>query len=232
MPRADRGVTRVQIEKPRFNIRDYLWSGTLGLAEFTAQAVAVIFLVYFLVASGDTFRRKLVHIAGPTLTRKKITVQVLDEINQQIQRYLMVQIYTSVMVGVATGLAVWAIGLERAVVWGIVAGVLNLIPYIGSVVVAGALALVSFLQFGQLNVAVQLVGASLLIHTIFGNLVAPLMTSRACRMNPVVIFVGVLAFGWLWGIWGLLLGAPLLMAIKTVCDRIDELNPIGELLGA
>ena len=75
-------------------------------------------------------------------------------------------------------------------------------------------------------------GASLLIHTVSGNLVAPLMTSRACRMNPVVIFVGVLAFGWLWGIWGLLLGAPLLMAIKTVCDRIDELNPIGELLGA
>ncbi len=231
-PRPGRGVTRVQIEKPRFNIRDYLWSGTLGLAEFIAQAVAVIFLVYFIVAAGDTFRRKLVHIAGPTLTRKKITVQVLDEINQQIQRYLMVQIYTSVMVGVATGLAVWALGLERALVWGIVAGVLNLIPYIGSLIVAGALALVGFLQFGQLNVAVQLVGASLVIHTISGNLIAPLMTSRACRMNPVVIFVGVLAFGWLWGIWGLLLGAPLLMAIKTVCDRVDEFNPVGELLGA
>ena len=127
-PRANRGVTRVQIEKPRFNIRDYLWSGTLGLAEFMAQAVAVIFLVYFMVASGDTFRRKLVHIAGPTLTRKKITVQVLDEINQQIQRYLMVQIYTSALVGIASGLVVWALGVERALVWGIVAGVLNLIP--------------------------------------------------------------------------------------------------------
>ena len=75
-------------------------------------------------------------------------------------------------------------------------------------------------------------GVSLFIHTLSGNLLTPWLTSRASRMNPVVIFVGVLAWGWLWGLSGLLLGAPILMAVKAVCDRVDDLKPVGELLGA
>ena len=71
-----------------------------------------------------------------------------------------------------------------------------------------------------------------LIHTIVGNVLTPWLTGRASRMNPFVVFVGVLAFGWLWGVWGLLLGVPILMVVKTVCDRVEELQPIGELLGA
>ncbi len=108
---------------------------------------------------------------------------------------------------------------------------LNLIPYIGSAVLAGALAVAGFVQSGSLGVAAQLAGASIVIHIISGNLIAPMLTSRACRIDPVVIFIGVLAWGWLWGMWGLLLGAPILMAIKTICDRVEELKPIGELLG-
>ena len=115
--------------------------------------------------------------------------------------------------------------------WGVVAAVLNLVPYLGSVVTAGGLALVGFLQFGTLDMAALIGGASLLIHTVEGNLLTPWLTGRASRMNPVVIFVGVLAWGWLWGIWGLLLGPPLLMVVKAVCDRVDDLKPIGELLG-
>lgn len=230
-PAPDRGVTRVQIEKPKFNIKDYLLSGTIGLVALSAQFTVVCFFVFFMVASGNNFRRKMVRIAGPRLSQKKITLQVLDEINLQIQRYLMVQIHTSILVGLATGIAVWLLGLERAAVWGVLAGVLNLVPYIGSAVVAGGLALAGFVQFGALGPAAQLAAASIGIHIVSGNLVAPLLTSRACRIDPVVVFIGVLAWGWLWGMWGLLLGAPILMAIKTVCDRVDELKPIGELLG-
>lgn len=230
-PAPDRGVTRVQIEKPKFNIKDYLVTGTLGLAAFAAQFTVVCFIVFFMVASGDNFRRKMVRIAGPKLSQKKITLQVLDEIDVQIQRYLAVQIYTSILVGVVTGVAVWLLGLERAAVWGVLAGVLNLVPYIGSAVLAGALAVAGFVQTGSLGVAAQLAGASIVIHIVSGNLIAPVLTSRACRIDPVVIFIGVLAWGWLWGMWGLLLGAPILMAIKTICDRVEELKPIGELLG-
>ena len=228
---ATRGVQRVTIEKPRFDIRDYLWTGTLGLASLIGQITVVTFLTYFLLLSGDTFRRKLVKLTGPSLSNKKITVQALDEITGQIQRYLMVQLLASVIVGITTGVAFWALGLEHAVVWGFAAGVLNLIPYIGSILVTGAAGLVAFVQFGEFNMALAVAGASLLINTIEGNLLVPLMTSRASRMNPVAVFIGVLAWGWLWGVWGLLLGIPILMIVKAICDRVDDLKPVGELLG-
>src|SRR6185369_8847705 len=143
-----RGVQRVVVESPRFNIRDHLWTGTMGLVSLAGQAILVTFLTYFLLLSGDTFRRKLVKITGPSLSSRKITVQALDEITEQIQRYLMVQLLSSIVVGVATGLAFWALGLKNAGAWGFAAAVLNLIPYIGSAVVAGAAALVGFVQFG------------------------------------------------------------------------------------
>ncbi len=230
-PMASKGVTRVQIERPHFNIKDYLWSGTLGVAGFAGQAMVVFFIAYFLMASGDSFRRKMVKIAGPTFSKKKITLQLLDEITEQIQRYLLVQIFTSILVGVATWLVFMWIGLEHAAVWGAAAAVLNLVPYLGSIALSGAAALVGFLQFGTFGMALLIGGASLVIHTLSGNLLTPWLTGRASRMNPVAIFAGVLAWGWLWGIWGLLLGAPLLMVVKAVCDRIDDLKPVGELLG-
>lgn len=231
-PGTTRGVMRVVVEKSNFNIKDYLWTGTIGLIALIGQATVVIFLTYFLMLSGDTFRRKMLKLAGPNLSDKKITLQALHEITEQIQRYLQVQLLTSALVGVMTWLALWAIGLDNAAVWGIAAGVLNLVPYVGSLITAAASALVGFLQFGSLNMAVLVGGASLLIHTIVGNIVTPWLTSRASRLSPVAVFVALLAWGWLWGVWGLLLGIPIMMMVKSVCDRVDDLKPLGEFLGS
>ncbi|HPH13242.1 MAG TPA: AI-2E family transporter, partial [Burkholderiaceae bacterium] len=228
---VSRGVQRVQIEKPRFDIKDHLWSGTMGLLAMLGQIGMVALITFFLMASGDTFRRKLVKLAGPTLSRKKITLQALNEINDQIQRYMVVQLFTSGVVGVATWLCFLVIGLENAAVWGIAAGVLNLVPYIGNVVITGGSAMVGFLQFGTLDMALLVAGISLVINSLEGFLLTPWLTSRASKMNPVAIFVGVLAWGWLWGAWGLLLGIPILMVIKAICDRVDDLKAVGEFLG-
>ncbi|MGB9129362.1 MAG: AI-2E family transporter [Thiobacillus sp.] len=228
---APKGVTRVLIEKPKLNITDHLWTGTLGAAVFAGQAVMVLFLTYFLLVSGDTFRRKLVRITGPTLSKKKVTLQVLDEITAQIQRYLLVQIFTSIVVGVATWLAFLWIGLEHAAIWGIVSGVFNMIPYLGPVIVTGGTGLVGFLQFGTVSMALAVAGISLVITTLEGYLLTPWLTGRASRMNAVMVFVGVLFWGWLWGVWGLLLGVPIMMMIKALCDRVEDLKPVGELLG-
>ena len=227
-----RGAIRVVVEPPRFDVRDYLWTGSIGLVALIGQATAVLFLTYFLLVSGDTFRRKWFKLAGPRLSSKKITLQALDEITGQIQRYLQVQLLTSALVGLLTGLGLWALGLENAAVWGIAAGVMNLVPYVGSLLTAGASALVGFLQFGSLNMALVVASVSLVIHMVVGNLITPWLTSRASRMNPVAVFVGLLAWGWLWGVWGLLLGIPILMMLKSVCDRVEDLKPIGEFLGS
>lgn len=226
-----RGVQRVVVEKPRFDLREQLWTGTVGLLSLIGQVLVVTFLTFFLLISGDTFRRKLVKIAGPSLSTKKVTVQALDEITGQIQRYLLVQLLASILVGVATALSFWALGLKHAPVWGFFGGLLNLIPYIGAAVITGTAALVAFMQFGEVDHALYVAGASLAIHVVVGNLLVPWWTSRASRMNPVAVFIGVLAWGWLWGVWGLLLGIPILMMVKAVCDRVDHLKPVGELLG-
>jgi predicted PurR-regulated permease PerM len=225
-------VTRVVVERPAFNVRDYLWSGTIGVFVFIGQLAIVIFVTLFLLASGDTFRRKMVKLAGPRLSQKKITIQALDEVSVQIQRYLLVQLATSVVVGVATGLAFYALGLNNAGVWGVAAGITNLVPYVGALAVGAASAVVGFIQFDSLDHALLIGASSFAIHAIVGNVLTPWWTGRASRMSPFAVFIGVLAFGWLWGAVGLILGTPILMVVKTVCDRVEELKPIGEFLGA
>ncbi|HSJ47841.1 MAG TPA: AI-2E family transporter [Gammaproteobacteria bacterium] len=225
------GVTRVQIEKPEFKVRDYLWMGTKGALGFVGQLGMVLFLAFFVLVSGDTFRRKMVRIAGPTLSNKKVTLQVLDDITAQIQRYLLVQIFTSILVGVATWLAFLWIGMEHAPTWGVIAGVLKIIPYLGPVIVTVATFVVGFLQFEALPMALLVSGVALLITSLEGYLLTPWLIGRASRMSPVVIFIAVLFWGWLWGVWGLLLGVPIIMIMKVVCDRVEDLRPIGELLG-
>jgi len=231
VPEPDRGVAKVQIEKPKVNVKDYLLPGALGLAAAAAHTTVVLFIAFFLLAEGDNFRRKMVKLAGPTLSKKKLTLRALDEIDQQIQRYLLVQVFTSAVVGVATWLAFLWIGVEHAAVWGVVTFVFNFIPYVGSVVASGAAMLVGFAQFGSFEIAFLIGGVELLINVIEAYILTPWLTSRASRMNPVAVFAGVLAWGWLWGIWGLFLGVPILVVIKVVCDRVDEFKSVGELLG-
>ena len=140
-------------------------------------------------------------------------MQALDEINAQMQRYLLVQLVASIAVGLVTGIcfASWASSTPRCGA----RGVLNLVPYVGSIAVTGAVALVAFLQFGEADMALVVGGSSLLINTVEGYLLVPWATSKASSMNPVAVFIGVLAWGWLWGVWGLLLGIPILMAVKA-----------------
>jgi predicted PurR-regulated permease PerM len=224
------GVTRVQIQKPKFDIRQYLWTTVSGGVSAIGATLLVIFLAYFLLASGDTFRRKWVTLSGPTLSRRRVTVQVMDEIAHQIQRYLGVQVLTSVLVGLASGLAFWAVGLENAAVWGVAAGVLNLVPYVGALVTTAGTALVAFFQFGTTGMAIGVASISLVINTLEGYWLTPWLSGRASRMNAVVVFSGLLFWAWLWGGWGLVLGLPIMMVIKAICDHVEDLKPVADFM--
>ena len=224
------GVTRVTVERSPFDIRDYLWNGTMGLVAAAGQLTLIAFLTFFTLGSGDLFRRKLVRLAGARFEKKKITLHVLNDITAYIERYLVAQVLTSVLVGILTGIAFALLGLENAVMWGVTAAITNLIPYVGSLAVMAVAGTAAFLQFEALQPAFLVMGASLLIHTLVGNLLLPWLTGRSCRMNPVAVFIGVIFWGWLWGLWGLLLGMPIMMMIKAVCEHVEDLQPIGELL--
>ncbi|MEO8248188.1 MAG: AI-2E family transporter [Burkholderiales bacterium] len=228
---AQKGVVRVQVERQKFSVRDYLWTGTVGMLNGIGQALIVVVLAFFLLAAGSSFRRKLVKLTGSTWTEKRVTVEALGEISSQIQRYLLVMVLLSILTGVLTWGAFAALGLKNPAAWGALAGVFNLIPYIGSIAVSGAAILVAFVQFGTLEMALAIGAVSLFIHTIIGQFLTPWLTGKASQMNAVTMFVGVLAWGWLWGLWGLFLAVPILVIIKVVCDRVEGLKAIGEFLG-
>lgn len=217
---------------PALDARSFLVSGTLGAAAFLGKLAVIFFVALFLMSSGSTFRRKMVKLAGPKLSQKKVTIETLDEITAQIQRYLLVQVGVSVVVGACTWLAFMGLGLNNAGVWGVVAGVTNLIPYVGALLVGGGSAVVALVQFGSPQMALAVGATSFAIHTVIGNVLTPWWMGRASKMSPVAVFIAVLLFGWLWGVWGLLLGVPILLVVKSVCDRVDDLKPVGELLGA
>jgi predicted PurR-regulated permease PerM len=212
-------------------VMDWIWAGSMGVMGFLGQATMVIFLVFFLLMSGDTFKRKLVKLTGPSLTKKKITVHILEDINSSIQKYMLMLLVTNG----ALSLLMWGvlrwIGLENAGAWAIVAGLLHLMPYFGPLLIMLATGIVAFLQFESLQMSLLVMGASLAIATLIGTVVATWMTGRFARMNAAAVFVSLLFWGWLWGVWGLLLGVPMIVIVKVVAERVEGMEVVAELLG-
>jgi predicted PurR-regulated permease PerM len=212
-------------------LQDFMLAQSALLVTFTAQAPVVLLLTYFLLTAGSHFRRKLVRFVGPTLSQKKDAVRILEEVDDQIQRYLLVMLISNALIAVMTWMAFEMLGLEHPALWGVAAGVLHFIPYLGTVGVALACVIAGLLQFGSLGQAFLLAGVFLLISGAVGMGFTTWLQGRFARVNPAVLFIVLLFFGWLWGVAGLLLGAPLLAIMKVICDRVESLQPVGELLG-
>jgi len=227
----DDGVTRVRIEEPLFKTSDYLLSGSKGLVWFVGEAFTILLLVFFLLASGDLYKRKLVEVVGPRLSRQRLTLEILNDIDQQIGRFLLIQVATSAFIGTAVGFGMWIVGVNQAAMWGIAAGVLNFVPYFGTIIITTALFLVAFLQFGKPEMAALAAAVTLFITSIDGFLLKTLLTGRFSKMNSVAVFLSLIFWGWLWGPMGMLLSVPIMMVIKSICDHLEVLQPIGHLLG-
>jgi predicted PurR-regulated permease PerM len=200
-------------------IMDWVLAGSMGLMSFVSQATMVIFLVFFLLLAGDTFKRKLVKLT-PSLARKKITVHILGDINTSIQNYMFMLLVTNT-----------AIGLENAGAWAIFAGLMHIMPYFGPLLITVATGMVAFMQFESVNMVMLVAGSSLAIATVVGTVVTTWMTGRIAKMNPAAVFVSLLFWGWLWGIWGLLLGVPVVVIVKVVAERVEGMEVVAELLG-
>lgn len=212
-------------------LRDFVITQSALLLSFAAQAPVILLLTYFLLAAGTHFRRKLVQLVGPSLTRKKEAVRILEEVDDQIQSYLLVMVVSNTLVAVLTWISFEMLGMEYAGVWGVAAGILHFIPYLGTVAIAFGSGISGLLQFGSVTLALTVTGVSVLASGLVGMIFTTWLQGRVARVNTAVLFIVLLFFGWLWGIAGLLLGAPLLAITKVVCDRIDSLKSVGDLLG-
>ena len=215
----------------QISIWQLVWTGGKGVAIAAGQVLVVSFLVFFMLASGSLFKKKIVILSGERLAQRKLTVEMLDEIDLQIRRYLLVMLVSNALVGLGTWFVFRMAGVEFAGLWGLMAAVLHTVPYFGSALVAVGSLVVAFVQFDDWSHAFIVAGSSVVVATLVGNIFSTWLASRQTRMNTTAAFVGLLFFGWIWGLWGLLLGIPILAIVKTVCDHNEDWKVVGELLG-
>ncbi|WP_312429237.1 AI-2E family transporter [Achromobacter sp.] len=221
---------RVVVAKSDGGLSDILLWGSKGLATFVGQATMCVFLVFFLLLSGNAFKRKFVKMAGKTLSQKKISVHMLDQINNSIHMYMAMMLVTNVVLGLLSWAAFRMLGLENAATWAVVAGALHIIPYFGPLMTAVGTAIAGLIQFGELGPALAVSMSSVAIALLMGVVVTTWMSGRIARMNAVAVFILLLLFTWLWGIWGTLLSVPIAFIAKVVADHIEGLEALSEFL--
>ncbi|HYG44972.1 MAG TPA: AI-2E family transporter [Bordetella sp.] len=222
---------QVVVASSSSNLSQFLLWGSKGLAEFVGQATMSTFLVFFLLLSGNAFKRKFVKVGGSTLTQKKISVHMLDQINSSIHMYMAMMLVTNVALGLLSWVAFRMLGLENAATWAVVAGALHIIPYFGPLLTAVGTGGAALLQFGEIGPALAVAGSTVVIAVLIGVVVTTLMSGRIGRMNAVAVFMMLLLFTWLWGVWGTLLSVPLAFIAKVVADHVEGLEAVSEFLG-
>lgn len=227
---AQKPPTRVVIDDPKIKLVDWLWTGSLGIFGFLGDTVMLLLLVLFLLLSGDTFKRKLMRISGPSLSERKITIAILDDIDRAIQNYMLTLLVANILLGLLTWVAFRWIGLDNAGAWAVAAGVLHFIPYLGPALTALATGMAAFMQFESVSMAVLVSFSSLAIATLVGVVLVTWMSGKLTKMNTTAVFVALLFWGWLWGVWGLLFAIPIMGMLKVFAERIEDLQPLAELL--
>jgi predicted PurR-regulated permease PerM len=155
---------------------------------------------------------------------------LLDEISVQISLYLFLRVTISLIVAVGTTGVLWAVGMAQAGAWGLTAGIANIIPYAGPAAVAAGVGIAAFAQVQTLTNTLLAVGLTVLVAIVEAYVITPWLTSRAAEMNTVAVFVGLIFWGWLWGLAGLFVAVPLMMILRVVCDHVDALRPLAVFL--
>jgi predicted PurR-regulated permease PerM len=197
---------------------------------FIANLLVMLILLYFLLASGDSFLRKLVAMI-PKWQDKKRAVEITRDIEDKISKYLQITFGINACVGLAVGVASYFVGLQNYILWGVLAFLLNFVPYLGALVGAIAILAVGLMTFADTGHAFIMPGIYIVMNIIEGNFLTPMIMGRFMTLDPVAIFVFLMFWGWIWGIPGALLAVPILAVVKILCDHIEPLESIGAFLG-
>lgn len=224
-PDADDESVPVRVREPR--LIDTVMSWAPGTVVGIGLTVA---LLYFLLASGNLFVYKLVRVI-PTFSDKKRALEIVQSIKAEISLYMMTITLINIGLGVAIGVAMWLLGMPNAALWGAMATVFNFVPYLGAIVGIAIVSLVALVSFDSMAPVLLVGGSYAALTALEGNFITPSILGRRLPLNAVVIFVGLIFWAWIWGIPGAFLAVPILAAIKIICDRVEQLSPIGEFLG-
>lgn len=194
-----------------------------------ASVLAVVLLTYFFLLYGDSLLRRTLMMRS-TWEQKRLTVDIVRSIQSDVSRYFLTVCSTSFALGCATTLLLWMLKVDTPLLWGALAALLNLTPYVGPMIMAAMLTLVGLSQFPSLGVAMLPAAGYLGLHLLESQLVTPLAIGRTINLNPLAIILWLLIWGWMWGILGLLLAVPILVCVKIICSRVEGLQHWAILL--
>jgi predicted PurR-regulated permease PerM len=201
-----------------------------GVQTFLADAIVIITMLFFLLASGDRFLSRAMAVTRRSRDRQK-AYEIARELERQVSSYIVMTTLINVGFGTVVGLMVWAVGLPNPLLWGVVAGLTNFVPYLGGIACMLALGLASMLTFPDWGRALLVPGLFFLLNTIEAYLVTPTLMGRKLTLNTPALFIGVLFWWWVWGTAGAILAVPLMATLKIVADKVDGLAPLAEFLG-
>jgi len=220
-----RDVPTVEIKKP--GLDEFIFTGTQN---FLIMCGVTIILLYFLLASGDLFLLKLVKVL-PTLDNNRRAVEIYRQIERDISIYLWTITMVNTGLGIAVGATMYLLGMPNPALWGVLAAVLNYIPYLGAMTGIITVGLASALSFDEPLKITLAPAVYFLFSVLEGNFLMPMVVGRSLALNPVVIFIWLTFWGWVWGIVGAVLAVPLLAFLKIICDHFQSLSTLSEFLG-
>lgn len=197
---------------------------------FFAQLIVIFFILYFLLASGDFFLKKTIEIQ-PNLQKKKETVLIAREIKKQISNFLYIKTLTGIGLAIAISIVMYFMQMPSPILWGLLAGLLEFIPYIGVLIGTFLCAITALLIFNDFTQIVLPPISFFTITSLTGNFIVPIILSKSLTLHPVIIFVGVIFGGWMWGVTGALIAVPLISILKIFCNNIRSLRTLSRFLG-
>ncbi|WP_096461314.1 AI-2E family transporter [Sulfurifustis variabilis] len=220
---AERGRT---VEVRGTGLRDMVLA---RIQQLLGGGLVMFFLLYFLLSTGDGLRARLASLASSNEGRANV-LEIAHRVERAISSYLSTVTLINAGLGLLTALLMYLLGMPNPALWGALAALLNFIPYIGALTTTVVLAIVAMLTFDELGRALLVPGAFLILTSLEGQVVTPLLLGKQLELNPVVIFLGLIFWGWLWGVVGALLAVPILVALKIACDHVRLLQPLGHVL--
>jgi AI-2 transport protein TqsA len=210
-------------------ISQYLFRGISSTISFLFSLLLVLFLTFFVLNDQGMLKNKL--IRAFSRSKEETGAEILEEINQQIRGFLLVKFGTSFALAVIFTLGLLIIGVNYAYIWGPLAGVLNLVPYVGPIVGAIPPLVMAGVQFKAIMPVIWVLVLFLIFQNLEGNIITPKLMGDKLNLSPLAVLVSVMFWTWLWGAIGIILAIPITASVKVICDRVEALQPIGILLG-
>lgn len=209
---------------------NYIFGSITSLLEFTGQLMMCLFVLFFLLYEGPVLRTKAINIVGTSLRRRRIALEIMRNVNEDVQRYLFNRVLTNLVLGVAVGIAYYGFGLKYAFLLAALAAIFNFVPYVGPLVGAIFPALAAYMQFGDWKQVLWVLVAYTLLTGTEGNIVTPIVLGRHLKLNSLAVLLACIFWGWIWGPIGLFLAVPIMAVFKAMAEHFDPMRPVGELL--